>query len=700
MAKLNLSNGQRITAFTARADGRVKDMVLRNGKLYIAGGFSHVNNIVRNRLAAVDATTGVLDTTFNIPVTQSRDGVSNPSVYAMAADPAGTKLMIIGNFTNVGGQSRWQVAMINLTTTPASVANWQTERYGNRRPAPGAFDTYMRDVAFSPDGSYFAIVTTGAYRAGRRSATPQPAGSPTPREAICSPPGWTTPAATRSTASPSPAPPFTPAATSAGRTTPSPETGPAPARLTREGIVALDPATGLALSWNPGRARGVGAFVLYPTEQGLWLGSDTDRVAWETHRKLALFPLAGGAVVPENEQIGLPNALYNLPRSGPQPDVDFLGRRVFNTGGPQASSTVSTPGFDWSEARGAFVNNDVLYVGRQDGRMFAHSFDGQTVGQGVEVDLRGLNTFNFSVSSISGMFFDGTRLFYTVSGDTRMHWRYFLPESRLVGALDFTIAGSWSDVAGMTMADGKIYFARNNGNLYSVNFANAAPVAGTEVLVSPATAGYNWASRGMFVYHQFTDNQAPTVPGKPAGQATAGDTISINWSPSSDASAITYRVYRDNGTTPIGETAGTSWTDTNLVAGSTHTYRVDAVDAFDNESALSVASNPITTPLPPDTEAPSQPGQPTGSSNSASTIDLTWAASTDNSPGTITYRVYRERDRGDRDHGHVVHRHRSGGGLDPHLHGGGRGRRGQHQRALRPVGIDHGADATARSLQR
>ena len=53
---------------------------------------------------------------------------------------------------------------------------------------------------------------------------------------------------------------------------------------------------------------------------------------------------------------------------GPQPgDIDFLGRRLFNVGGPEATSTVSTPGFDWGEARGAFVNNDVLYVGRQDG---------------------------------------------------------------------------------------------------------------------------------------------------------------------------------------------------------------------------------------------------------------------------------------------------------------------------------------------
>ncbi len=223
---------------------------------------------------------------------------------------------------------------------------------------------------------------------------------------------------------------------------------------------------------------------------------------------------------------------------------------MFNGGGPQTSSTVSTPGFDWGEARGAFVNNDVLYVGRQDGTMTAHSFDGQTVGAGTEVDLHGLNTYNFNVSSITGMFFDGTRLFYTVAvtagctgatSSRRASW--WVPSTS-------PSHGNWSDVAGMTMADGKIYFARTNGNLYSVDFANAAPVPGTEVLVSPASAGYDWASRAMFVYHQFADNQAPTVPGKPAGQATATDTINISWSPSSDVSAITYRVYRDGGTDP------------------------------------------------------------------------------------------------------------------------------------------------------
>ena len=74
--------------------------------------------------------------------------------------PDGSKLVIIGNFMKVNTQPRPQVALIDLSTTPASLANWQTDRY-----VPpcfsNAFDTYMRDVDFSPDGSYFVIASTG-----------------------------------------------------------------------------------------------------------------------------------------------------------------------------------------------------------------------------------------------------------------------------------------------------------------------------------------------------------------------------------------------------------------------------------------------------------------------------------------------------------------------------------------------------------
>jgi hypothetical protein len=73
-----------------------------------------------------------------------------------------------------------------------------------------------------------------------------------------------------------------------------------PARSAREGIAVLDPVNDLPLSSNPGRDRGVGAFALVATSQGLWIGSDTDRIGrYEYHGRIAFMPpVAGGTPVP------------------------------------------------------------------------------------------------------------------------------------------------------------------------------------------------------------------------------------------------------------------------------------------------------------------------------------------------------------------------------------------------------------------
>ena len=57
-------------------------------------------------------------------------------------------------------------------------------------------------------------------------------------------------------------------ATSGGRTTRNPSPGgdnDGPGALSRPGIVALDPLTGVPLSWNPGRDRGRGVEALAST---------------------------------------------------------------------------------------------------------------------------------------------------------------------------------------------------------------------------------------------------------------------------------------------------------------------------------------------------------------------------------------------------------------------------------------------------
>ena len=143
---------------------------------------------------------------------------------------------------------------------------------------------------------------------------------------------------------------------------------------------------------------------------------------------------------------------------------------------------------------------------------------------------------------------------------------------------------------------------------------------------------------------------APSVPGRPAGTSPSAGTIQISWAASTDPAPaslpITYRIYRDNGLTSVGSSTTTSFTDTGaaLVAGSTHTYTVDAVDAATNASAKSQASLSITVATATDNIAPSVPGRPAGTSPSAGTIQISWAASTDPAPASlpITYRIYRD----------------------------------------------------------
>ena len=170
-----------------------------------------------------------------------------------------------------------------------------------------------------------------------------------------------------------------------------------------------------------------------------------------------------------------------------------------------------------------------------------------------------------------------------------------------MGADRFVVSGNgdglnWGATRGLTLANGKIYFSRTNNNLSSMTFGGTAPVPGTESLVSPASAGTNWASGGLFVFSAAaSDTTPPTVPGQPTGQSPVAGSISISWAGSTDASPpITYRIYRDGGQTVIGSTTNTSFTDSGLTAGTSHTYRVDATDAIGNVSQMSVASAPIT----------------------------------------------------------------------------------------------------------
>ena len=334
LARVSIATGQKVAGFNAGAiSAKVNDITLSRGRLIIGGQFTKIKQITRTILASLNPATGALTEDVNVSFTGKHNG-GTTAIVKFAVDPAGNRLMAIGNFTTVGGLDRHQVAMLDISGATATVADWRTTLYTST--CASVFDTYMRDLDISPDGSYVVISTTGAYRAnsgcdviarfemGATGADVQSTwrdytgGDTTYAVAVTGTAvyvgghfRWMNNASAADTAGPGAVP--------------------------REGIAALDPANGMPFSWDPGRERGVGVFDLLATPAGLWVGHDTDRVASEQRKRVAFFPLSSGTTPPPNITGSLPTDVYRLggtdtvralPRERRRPRAGVVGRRA------------------------------------------------------------------------------------------------------------------------------------------------------------------------------------------------------------------------------------------------------------------------------------------------------------------------------------------------------------------------------------
>ena len=148
-------------AFKVSVKSAVKDLAVSGNRLYLAGVFSSIGSQARGGLAAVDATTGALDANVNIAFTDPFQG-RIPRVETIALSPDGNTLVAGGNFRTAGGQPRIQIAMVDVGARPARLADWQTGKY-DVQCSETKFNSHMRDIDMSPDGTYFVVVTTGGY---------------------------------------------------------------------------------------------------------------------------------------------------------------------------------------------------------------------------------------------------------------------------------------------------------------------------------------------------------------------------------------------------------------------------------------------------------------------------------------------------------------------------------------------------------
>ncbi len=151
LVKLDLSTGTVVTSFTAHGNGTVTDLALVDDTLYATGGFTMLNSTAAVGLGAVDAVTGATDASFDIALTGYIGQVAGAIGQRIAATPNGDTLIVMHRGKFADGVERRGIAMVDLTTSPATLTDWQTDFWD-----PTTVISIV-DGEISPDGTYFVI---------------------------------------------------------------------------------------------------------------------------------------------------------------------------------------------------------------------------------------------------------------------------------------------------------------------------------------------------------------------------------------------------------------------------------------------------------------------------------------------------------------------------------------------------------------
>ena len=83
------------------------------------------------------------------------------------------------------------------------------------------------------------------------------------------------------------------------------------------------------------------------------------------------------------------------------------------------------------------------------------------------------------------MFYSNGRIYYTRSGQNSLYWRWFSPDSGIIGGVENTVAGgniTWSSTKGMFLDGSNLYVVNStNGQLLKIGFVNGAPTGTSTV---------------------------------------------------------------------------------------------------------------------------------------------------------------------------------------------------------------------------
>ncbi|MBV9872769.1 MAG: hypothetical protein JO214_19305 [Frankiaceae bacterium] len=291
LAAVSTTTGQVLGSWKNAAGGEVQTIAGWNGHLLVGGKFAGIGGSnAHPYFASLNPATGKDDGYLSLGISGNyvftddarRSSASNATqVYNQQLSPDGTKDLIEGVFTTVGGQPRRQVAIIDLNADAASTDAWYAPEFDANCYVGEPF--YAQAGAWAPDGQTVYFASTGykpsngpafSTRNARAGLCDAAAAFPTTSGQVShlwvNYTGCDSLYAAAADAS---------TAYFAGheRYASNGEgcDGPGRNSVAAPGMVGLSPTDG-SVTYNPTRDRGLGADDLEVTSAGLWVASDNN----------------------------------------------------------------------------------------------------------------------------------------------------------------------------------------------------------------------------------------------------------------------------------------------------------------------------------------------------------------------------------------------------------------------------------------
>ena len=172
---------------------------------------------------------------------------------------------------------------------------------------------------------------------------------------------------------------------------------------------------------------------------------------------------------------------------------------------------------------------------------------------------------------------------------------------------------------------------------------NAGQSYSFSVIAEDASGNQSTAATVTATTLSTTDTIVPSIPTDLTLDSAAANVVSISWIASTDdqGTVASYRVFRD--TVEVGTSTTTTYTDNTVQAEQSYLYSVLAIDDSGNESSQSTTLS-VNTPVVviSDITPPTIPTGLTLNNATASSVSISWTASTDTQGTVSLYHILRD----------------------------------------------------------